>query len=81
MGVARLPEILVLDVAEAVWPEASEFGEVNGVSLVDLCTVEEVWMVEDAVLLWVEGYNPLEELDMGVIDESVETIPVNVDDT
>ena len=38
-------------------------------------------MVEDAVLLWLEEGNPSEELDMGVVDESRETIPVDVDDT
>ncbi|KAL9007405.1 MAG: hypothetical protein Q9180_009665, partial [Flavoplaca navasiana] len=38
-------------------------------------------MVEDAVLLWLEEDSPLEELDIGVIDEGVETIPVDVDDT
>ncbi|KAL8885125.1 MAG: hypothetical protein Q9215_006967 [Flavoplaca cf. flavocitrina] len=27
-------------------------------------------MIEDAVLLWLEEDNPLEELDMGVFDES-----------
>ncbi|KAL8977544.1 MAG: hypothetical protein Q9205_006672, partial [Flavoplaca limonia] len=61
MEVVRPPEILVLDVAEVVGPEASE--------------------LEDAILLWLEGDNPLEELDMGVFDESVEIIPVGVDDT
>ena len=42
MEVVGPPEILVLDVAEVVGPEASELREVNGVPLLELCTVEEV---------------------------------------
>ncbi|KAL8873727.1 MAG: hypothetical protein Q9198_006981 [Flavoplaca austrocitrina] len=42
MDVVRPPEIVVVNVAEVVRPEASELGEVNGVPLVELCTIEEV---------------------------------------
>ncbi|KAL9628074.1 MAG: hypothetical protein Q9204_006131, partial [Flavoplaca sp. TL-2023a] len=70
---------------EGEFAELEETVEVVGapeIFVLDVAGV--VWpeaseLGEDAVLLWLEEDNPLEELDMGVGDESVETMPVDVD--
>ncbi|KAL8995873.1 MAG: hypothetical protein Q9169_004481 [Polycauliona sp. 2 TL-2023] len=76
-----LPEILELDVFELIELETDVLGDGMGVSLLEFCNVEDVCVSEEAVLLWPDEDDPLEVLGTGGLDEAVEIVPMDVEDT